>query len=139
MKKIFLFLLVAAIFTSCNNDDDTPAPQEVSLIGNWKLIEFLADPGDGSGTFEAIESDKTLNFNSNGEITSNYSLCNMLVIVSPQDSSGTYSTTTGVIDVPSCVNNSPLTINFEISNEGDLILYYPCIEACSEKYVKEEA
>jgi hypothetical protein len=138
MKKLLLLFLVVALVTSCNNDDDAPESQEVSLIGNWKLIEFLADPGDGSGTFQTITSDKTLNFDINGEITSNYSLCNMLVIVEPQTSNGTYSTTTGIIDVPNCFNDSPLTINFEISSAGNLIMSYPCIEACQEKYVKEK-
>jgi hypothetical protein len=136
MKNLLLLFLVVVTFTSCNNDDDTPTPQEVSLIGNWRLIEFLADPGDGSGTFQTITSDKMLTFNSNGEITSNYSLCNMLEIVSPQASSGTYSTITGIIDAPSCFNDSPLTIHFEVSNEGSLIISYPCIEACQEKYIK---
>ncbi len=135
MKKSLSLLVTVALFISCNNDDDS-TPQEVSLIGNWRLIEFLADPGDGSGTFQTITSDKMLTFNSNGEITSNYSLCSMLEIVSPQASSGTYSTTTGIIDAPSCFNDSPLTIGFEVSNEGNLIISYPCIEACQEKYIK---
>jgi hypothetical protein len=137
MKKLLSLFLVVAAFTSCNNDDDALTPQEVLLIGNWKLIEFLADPGDGNGTFQTITSDKTVTFNSNEEITSNYSLCNMS-ITNPQASNGTYSTTTGIIDVLNCTNNSPLTINFELLSEGSLIINYPCIEACQEKYVKIE-
>lgn len=134
MKKLLLLLMTATLFTSCNNDDDAPT-QEVSLIGNWRLIELLADPGDGSGTFQPITSDKTLTFNSNGEITSNQSLCNLLNN-DPTSNSGTYSTITGNINVPSCFNNSPLSIGFEISNEGNLIIAYPCIEGCMEKYIK---
>lgn len=137
MKKIVLLLLTITFFISCNNDDNTTNSDEASLVGNWKLIEFYVDPGDGSGEYTAIDSDKTMTFNSNGEITSNYSLCNMNVIVDPEPSSGTYSTTTGIIDVPNCPNDSPLTIQFEISNEGNLIIYYPCIEGCSEKYIKQ--
>ncbi|WP_298516469.1 hypothetical protein [uncultured Kordia sp.] len=138
MKKLLLLLVIATLFISCNTNDDAPISQEVSLLGNWRLVEYLADPGDGSGEYIAITSDKTLTFNSNGEITSNYSLCNMLVIVDPEPSSGTYSTTTGIIDVPNCPNASPLAIRFETSNEGNLIIYYPCIEGCSEKYIKQE-
>ena len=133
-----LLLVLAALYISCNNDDNSSTPEEISLVGNWKLIEYLADPGDGSGEYIAITSDKTLTFSVNGEITSNYSLCNMLVITEPEASSGTYSTVTGVIDVPECANAAPLTINFEISNERNLIIYHPCIEACSEKYIKQE-
>ncbi len=136
MKKIFLLLITTALVISCNTNDDTSTPEEVSLIGNWRLIEYLADPGDGSGVFTAIDSNKMVTFNPNGEITSNYSLCNMLVIVEPEPSNGTYSTVTGEIDVPNCFNASPISIKFEISDEGNLIIHYPCIEGCSEKYVK---
>lgn len=136
MKKIFLLLITTALFISCNTNDDTSIPEEVSLIGNWRLIEYLADPGDGSGVFTAIDSNKMVTFNPNGEITSNYSLCNMNVITEPQASSGTYSIVTGTIDTPNCLNASPLKLQFEISDEGNLIIHYPCIEGCSEKYIK---
>lgn len=76
MKKIFLLLITTVLFISCNTNDDAPTPEEVSLIGNWRLIEYLADPGDGSGVFTTIDSNKMLTFNPNGVITSNYSLCN---------------------------------------------------------------
>ncbi len=41
MKKLSLFvLLIAAMFTSCGSDDDSPVGAEITeanLIGNWKL------------------------------------------------------------------------------------------------------
>lgn len=135
MQKLFLLLLAVVTVTSCNNDDDTPTPQEVTFIGNWKLIEMYAGPGGGSGTFEAVISDKTVTFNSNGEITSNYSLCSVS-LANPQASSGTY-TISGVIDIANCPNNSSIVIYAEISNTGNLIITYPCIdEVCQEKYEK---
>lgn len=136
MKKILLLLVTATLFISCKSDDETSTPEDVSLIGNWRLIEYLADPGDGSGIFLPIDSDKTVTFNPNGEITSNYSLCNMYVITEPQNSSGTYSTTSGMIEIPNCYDTEPRNLSFEISEEGNLILHYLCIEGCSEKYIK---
>ncbi|WP_452222106.1 hypothetical protein [Lacinutrix salivirga] len=44
---------------------------ETGLIGNWKLIEVLVDPEDGSGTFQSIESNKTIEFKVNGIVKIN--------------------------------------------------------------------
>ncbi|WP_046755567.1 hypothetical protein [Kordia jejudonensis] len=136
MKKIFVLLVTAILLISCKSNDDS-FPEENFISGNWKLIEYLVDPGDGSGAYVSIDSDKTLFFDVvNGEVSSNYSLCNMDVITQPQTSSGTFSVTSGTIDVPDCPNASPLSINFEITDEDNLIIHYPCIEGCSEKYAK---
>lgn len=35
----------------------------------------MADPGDGSGTFQPVESDKTIEFKNNGSVITNNSLC----------------------------------------------------------------
>jgi hypothetical protein len=51
MNKIFIVLIFAFTLVSC-----TSTNEEVSLdlneIGTWRLIEVLADPGDGSGTYQ---------------------------------------------------------------------------------------
>ncbi|WP_146169747.1 lipocalin-like domain-containing protein [Kordia periserrulae] len=137
MKKILCLFVATSFLFSCASDDNTETPEEVSLIGNWKLIERLVDPGDGSGTFIAITSDKTVTFNSNGEVTSNYSLCNMLLVADQEAGTGTYSADTGVLNVTNCDFDLPFPVNFEISTEGKLLIHYPCIEGCSEKYEKE--
>lgn len=69
MKKLIFTLIIAGILFSCNNDDDSNL--NTDLIGNWQLIEVLSDPGDGSGTFSSVESDKTITFKSGGIIASN--------------------------------------------------------------------
>jgi hypothetical protein len=50
----FLFV----IFGSCEKDDQNP----VQLIGKWKLVEQLVDPGDGSGVFESLPVTKRFLF-----------------------------------------------------------------------------
>ena len=69
MKNSILILL-AMFLLNCSSDDSKPSG-ETALIGKWKLIEQLADPGDGSGTFQPIESDIVIEFFSNGNVEVN--------------------------------------------------------------------
>lgn len=120
-----LFIIVTAI--SCiNNDDDS---SNNLLLGTWKLTEVLADPGDGSGTFTAVNSNKNLQFNNNGTLSSNGAICDMS-IGTTASSVGTYSTANYTITSSNCQNN---TIQYEL-NGDTLILIYPCIEPCKAKY-----
>lgn len=73
MKKNIIFLMLISLLVSCNSDDQENSTPE--LIGTWKLTEVLADPGDGSGTFKAVQSNKTIEFKNNGTIVTNTSLC----------------------------------------------------------------
>jgi hypothetical protein len=123
----FLFVICG----SCEKDDQNP----VQLIGKWKLVEQLVDPGDGSGVFESIFSDKTISFYSNGSFSSTGPMCTM-DISSNTPSAGSYSLTDGVINPSSCPMMTG-SIYFEII-ENNLILSYPCIEPCRQKFKKAE-
>ena len=69
MKNYFLTIAIFFLtFTSCDKDENATTN---SLEGTWKLTEILADPGDGSGTFNPISSNKKLIFDNNGNVTSN--------------------------------------------------------------------
>lgn len=132
MKKIFCILLAVGILYSCNKDDESNSNTE--LIGNWKLIEVLADPGDGSGTFDSVESDKIITFENDGTITSNGNLCD-ISISSDHQTSGTYSSTEMSFNSSDCVNPD-YEFTF-VQNGNTLIINYPCIEPCQAKYIKE--
>jgi hypothetical protein len=132
MKKILFTLFVAGILFSCNNDDDSNT--NVEITGNWKLIEVLADPGGGSGTFSSVESEKIITFKNGGIITSNGNLCDMS-ISSASQTSGTYSNSELNFNSPEC-NNPDYNYTFE-QNGNILIINYPCIEPCQAKYQKE--
>ncbi len=131
MKKI-LFILGLVICISCDNEDDENT--DSTLIGEWKLIEVLVDPGDGSGTFQSVESNKVIEFKDDGTITSNGTICNMSV-ESDSSTSGTYSLTDSTIYSAGCLDHV-IDIWFELDG-SDLIIYYPCIEACGAKYRKQ--
>ena len=131
MKKTILFLLTLCFLTSCseNNDDNIENPQ---LIGKWKLIEQLADPGDGSGTFKSIESQKFIEFKDEGIITSNGSLCDPYS--DEQISTGTYSISEGKITT-NCQNPNIAFIGFVIKDRY-LILNFASFEGFSQKFQK---
>ena len=68
--QVTLLSLVVLLAVSCNSED-------VELVNKWQLIEMLADPGDGSGGFEPVTSNKVIEFWDDGTITSNGSICTM--------------------------------------------------------------
>ncbi|NCT16504.1 MAG: hypothetical protein GW774_14745 [Flavobacteriales bacterium] len=132
MKKIVLILATIGILFSCDKDDETNSNTE--LIGNWKLIEVLADPGDGSGIFSPVESDKIISFESDGIITSNGRLCD-ISINSDNPTSGIYSASDLTFRSSDCPNPD---YDYTFEQDGNiLIINYPCFEPCRAKYQKQ--
>ena len=132
MKKIVLILVTIGISFSCDNDDEVNS--KTQLIGNWKLIEVLADPGGGSGTFSSVESDKIITFENNGIITSNGRLCDMS-INSDNPTSGTYSISELTFSSSDCTNPD---YDYTFEQQGNiLVIDYPCFEPCRAKYQKQ--
>lgn len=128
MKNFILILLLIGTLNACSKE-------EAESTDKWKLTEQLMDPGDGSGVFIAVVSDRTIEFFEDSTIVSNGNLCN-LDISANQETTGTYSETDGYIYPDDC-----MLIDFKISYEisGDeLILSYFCIEPCRHKYLKIE-
>ena len=116
---------------ACSDKDD---PEYVGLIGTWKLVEILADPGDGSGTFYPVESEKTMLFLSSGMLTSNGNLCS-LDISADNPTTGSYSKIDKAFSSSDC-SNPDYAYPFE--QQGNfLIVRYPCFEACQAKYQKQ--
>jgi len=141
MKKVALILLAIFLF-SCTSDDNKPT-DETGLIGKWKLIEQLADPGDGSGTFQPISSERVIEFFSDGTVSVNGNLCFMTSEVG-KTVTGTYMKTSdnnsdtqfdGEIIPNSCSSRSA-KVYFDLPSSGSLILWYLCIEGCGQKFTK---
>lgn len=108
---------------SCTSDDN------IELIGRWKLIETLLDPGDGSGTFQKVMSDQTIDFFlDNTVLISATKKCGINV-----DASGTYSKEESIIFIECPPYN--FEIKFYIQG-SKLILDYPATEPVLEKYIK---
>lgn len=134
MKRLILTFVILGIFSACSSDDDSNSNIDTELIGNWKLIELLADGGGGSETFNSVESDKIITFNGNGTINSNGRLCDMSIGAN-NPTSGTYSISELTFKSSDCTNPD---YNYEFEKNGNiLIINYPCFEPCRAKYIKQ--
>lgn len=128
MTKLSLILLLSGIFMCCTSDDNSSSDTE--LIGTWVLIEILSDPGDGSGVFQSVKSEKTVKFNADGTLQANGELC-VLTTDSDLTVAGTYSKSDLTINTPNCS-----TLRFKQMN-NELIISIPCDEPCRTKYRKQ--
>lgn len=131
-RKVLGSLVFILIFCSCSKEGVLSLKNQ--LVGNWIQIEILADPGNGSGVFRPVESNKTIEFFEDGIISSNGSLCD-LTIEAENNSSGTYSIIDKTIIPIDCPDN-PMKIRFDLDG-SNLIISYPCIEGCMAKFIKE--
>ena len=132
MKKPMILFISYVLLISCQSDNSTL--QTFELIGDWKLVEVLSDPGDGSGSFVSVDSEKTMTFLRDGTLTSNGSLCG-IEFTSLVPSSGVYSLTDSTYTTADC-GGSDTSYDFE-QFENILIVSYPCIETCQSKFVKQ--
>lgn len=133
MKKLLGLLFLTGVLVSCEKKEDVG--NSVDLIGKWKLVEVLIDPGDGSGSFSKVDSKKMIEFTSNGRVTSNGSIC-VMSNETNLPGEGTFSLTDSTINAKDCNGFLPYETRFSCK-ENFLYVYYPCVEACIEKYIKE--
>ncbi len=128
MKNFSFILILILSMSSCTKDNDN----EALLIGEWQLVEVLMDPGDGSGTFQPVESNVKISFYSDNTVKSNASFCQMGAATGLPYIAN-YSPEEGKIFV-NCDGFESLYIEFV---EDYLIMgNYMCIEQCSQKYRK---
>lgn len=52
MKRVFVLAVVVCSVTACKKNIQL---HNSSIVGKWKLSEYLADPGDGSGTWQPAD------------------------------------------------------------------------------------
>lgn len=128
MKTAVLCIILLTMLSSCKKteDEEQIIPQ---IVGSYGYVELLIDPGDGSGTFQPIESLKTITFNIDGTVSSNGQLC-LFTPESNEGSSGTYSEETKTITTLLC---APLKYELD---QNELIISYSCIEPCMTKYIR---
>ena len=126
MKNLSI-LVACFLCLAISCDKETVDPD---VVDSWQLVEMLSDPGDGSGVFMPVNSDKTITFYTNGQVECLGYLC--------QHSAQSGTVTTGTYSlVDSTINGTNCNIlNFELS-QNYLIIDYPCIEPCRAKYEKQ--
>ena len=132
MKNVFALFLTVAILAACNKENEVS-----TIVGTWELTEILIDPGDGSGAYEAVDSDKTIEFLDGVVVNSNGSLCFMTTDADPDNEEiALYDLVEKTITIEDC-NGMPLTLFYEIEG-AELFISYPCFEPCALKFLKAE-
>lgn len=143
MKKSPLLLLVMLLFAAFACQDETADPDDQNklmltenngLEGKWKLTDYLADPGDGSGKWRTVTEGfaHTVEFRSDGTFKevkgvamSSVPLFDAYKILDDQR-----------IEMIPIDKKQPSQIwYYSDLTSGTLTLGYGCIEACSGKYV----
>ncbi|NNE02632.1 MAG: hypothetical protein HKN52_05640 [Eudoraea sp.] len=130
MNKAPSIILLFLVMLSCKSDDSFSTD---SIVGTWRLIEMLADPGDGSGEFMPVTSSKTIEFLADGSFTSNGDIC-AFSTANDGTSEGSYLTTDTGYSIE-CEGAFVSTLNLQLK-DGVLILTFFCIEPCQQKYKK---
>lgn len=122
MSKTLLLALFVLFLGACGKKN-TPAVENESIVGKWKLTESLSDPGDGSGKWTPADPNHPifLEFRpdgiaaSTGSASTGYKLLN--------DSTILFTTDAG--DIPLRYHLTKTTLS----------LTPPCIEACGMHYI----
>lgn len=131
MKRLLIIILVLGAIASCKKTDEN---KNTDLIGKWKMTEVLMDPGDGSGTFHSVSSNKYIEFRADGTVFSNGSLVSNSTETAEADS-GRYSLVDSTFTSYRIFIDLPLTMHFAC--EGSVLtISYPCIEPCGAKFRK---
>jgi len=127
MKKLVALIgfVLMGILASCDKNESSPE----DLYGKWKATEYLADPGDGSGTWQKVkgapkyfklDKDGTVS----GEIFSGFTKFKVL--------------DTNRIEFTGDKDKSPLIFHYYFL--GRTLQFTPlqpmCIEPCGRRYIK---
>ena len=132
MKIGYILIAILCIGSSC---DKGPLEVQGGIVGEWLLVEELMDPGDGSGTFQPVVSDKEIEFLGNGTFEANGDMCSM-TNQSGTAHSGVYDTATETFSPDNCISAAPMAYRYSVTGDV-LILSYPCFESCQQKYVRQ--
>ena len=128
MVRSFCFVFLFVFLGSCKKDDSLP---NNTLEGNWRLIEMYADPGDGSGDFRPVSSEKIITFKTDGTYSSNGNVCEFSSLAN-EDTQGSYL----AMDIGYkiiCESEFSTELRLEV-REGYLIVSFFCIEPCQQKF-----
>lgn len=149
MKKLCFILTITVLVFSCTKDYEIQNVVNPDFIGKWKLVETYNDPGDGSGVYESIDSDKTIEFFNDGTFTITGPLCNLSTSVGEKIigkvRNSIHSNNFRLISNEECsfdnssIDNSSYQYIASIVNSDLRIYYTACIEGCAHKYQKINA
>lgn len=136
MKKLSIFLFLFILYGCSEEVNPCDNPEfdcTASVESHWELIEVLADPGNGSGSFNEVSSERNIIFLTDNTFISEGLLCNPdLTNTEIHTGNIRYGDSENTLEFEAC-DNTIDQVRFVI--EGDeLLVYFQCIEACIHKY-----
>lgn len=137
MKIILIIGIALMSLMACEPTDCCVHPDQESIIGEWRLVEILIDPGDGSGVFMPVQSDKLIHFFADNTFSSSGNICSMDIHNQP-NTEGEYNIQDSTLSNLSCAPdlNPTVRMRFKVSKE-ELTIHHFCIEPCISKYRRE--
>lgn len=121
LSTLFIYLITFSTF-SCGDDLNTAL-----ISGQWKLIESLTDPGDGSGVYVPYEGNQIATIYSDSSVLFTEPFC----FSQQGDQALEAQLYKDSIHWPGC----GLTYQYKRVDKL-LFLYPPCIEPCGLKFEK---
>lgn len=131
LKTLIIASGLLLLSSSCEKDECTSS---TGIVGEWELIEELMDPGDGSGTFQPVTSNKEIKFCKDGTFEANGGMC-FMGTQTDSTHTGTYDETTETFSPDNCMSMMPMAYYYSVTG-NTLILSYQCIEGCQQKYYR---
>ncbi|MEX0314402.1 MAG: hypothetical protein AB3N18_09515 [Allomuricauda sp.] len=141
MKGLYWVICSLFLLNCSKESTGVDFDNKSDLIGTWLLIESYADPGDGSGKYRPVKSDRRMSFFDDGTYTSNASICSQgnesdSEVVGAyeigDENLSKYSSENVLIPQEDCAfSDFRVVIYFE---KDKLILSFPCIEGCGLKF-----
>ncbi|MCX2574574.1 hypothetical protein [Pedobacter sandarakinus] len=122
--KIYMVLgITIIVLLSCGKNPLSDRPGEV--YGTWKLTETLFDPGDGSGKYEKVKENKSLNLSKTGIISGDAlpDLNAFRILDSVR------------MEVTLKANQTILVYRYK-ATANMLTLNPPCIEGCGYRFIR---
>ncbi len=131
MKHLILSAVATVVVLVAGCEKNTSKEMNRSLAGTWKEFQYLADPGDGSGTWQngngltlTINEDLTYSTDKDFSFWGNSGKITLL------------SDSTFTINRP--LSGADLPLNFKLK-DGVLEVHYLCIEPCGSRFRKIDA
>lgn len=127
MKYILFFPIILTI--ACTEND---TPVNLHTPDTYELKALLLDPGDGSGTFQPVQSKKRIEWHANGNLSCFGNICSM----SKENDTLTKASWQGGDQI--IISEDCGQMSYEIKGDTLDIRFPYCIEPCISRYIKSK-
>lgn len=137
MKKILALIILSFVFVSCKEDPNPCAGYgfecTAAVESHWELVEVYSSPGNG-GSFNEVESYRTITIFENGDFISRGSLCTFDISNSEiQTGEIEHTNTESKMVFFGCSGNDESELTFTMDGD-EMIVEFSCFEGCAHKY-----